>query len=62
MKTITVGGGNLFQIAFQQLGDATQWNRIAQLNGLIDPVIVGIVDLRIPDLDPDAGGGVYVPA
>jgi hypothetical protein len=60
MKTITVGGGNLFQVALQELGDATQWNRIAQLNGLIDPVITGIVTLQIPDIDPNAGGGIYV--
>jgi len=62
MKTITTGGGNLFQIALQELGDATQWNRIAQLNGLIDPFLTGIVTLTIPKLDPNAGGGVYVPA
>ncbi len=59
MKTITVAGGNLYQIALQQLGDATQWTRIAELNGLIDPVIVGIVTLQIPDTDPNAGGGIY---
>jgi len=27
---ITVAGGNLYQLALQYLGDATQWNRIAQ--------------------------------
>jgi nucleoid-associated protein YgaU len=59
MKTLTIGGGNLFQIALQQLGDATQWSRIAELNGLIDPVITGIVTLQIPDIDPNAGGGIY---
>ncbi len=60
MKTITTGGGNLFQIALQELGDATQWNRIAELNDLIDPFLTGIVTLKIPKLDPNAGGGVYV--
>ena len=59
MKTITVAGGNLFQIALDQLGDATQWNRIAILNGLVDPFLTGIIALRIPQRDPDAGGGVY---
>jgi hypothetical protein len=59
MKSITVAGGNLYQIALQQLGDATQAFRIAELNGLIDPVITGIVTLQIPDTDPDAGGGIY---
>ena len=62
MKTITVAGGNLFQIAFQQLGDATQWDRVAALNGLIDPFLTGIVTLQIPSVDPTAGGGIYFPA
>ena len=59
MKSLTVAGGNLYQIALAQLGDATQWSRIAELNGLIDPMLTGIVTLQIPDTDPDAGGGVY---
>jgi hypothetical protein len=58
MRTITVTGGNLFRIASDQLGDATQWIRIAQLNGLSDPMLEGIVTLRIPSRNPDAGGGV----
>jgi nucleoid-associated protein YgaU len=63
MKTITVAGGNLFQIAAQYLGDATQWIRIAQLNkaklsGGNDPQLSGVVTLIIPDVDPTAGGGV----
>ncbi len=59
MKTLTVAGGNLYQIALDQLNDATQWSRIAELNGLIDPFLSGIVMLQIPDTDPNAGGGVY---
>lgn len=58
MKTITVAGGNLFQIAAQQLNDATQWIRIAQLNGIADPMLSGLLTLRIPDPDPTAGGGL----
>lgn len=58
MRTITVVGGNLFRIAAEQLGDATQWIRIAQLNGLLDPMLVGVVTLLIPDRDPSAGGGI----
>ncbi len=60
MKTITVAGGNLFSIAAAQLGDATQWLRIAQLNGLSDPLLTGLVTLRIPAVDPGAGGGIAV--
>ena len=49
MKTLIVVGGNLFRIAAEQLGDATQWSRIAQLNNQDDPVLCGIVTLLIPD-------------
>ncbi|HST75456.1 MAG TPA: hypothetical protein VLJ20_08800 [Acetobacteraceae bacterium] len=58
MRSITVAGGNLFQIAAEQLGDATQWIRIAQLNDLSDPMLAGVVTLLIPDRDLSAGGGI----
>ena len=58
MQTITVAGGNLFQIAAQQLGDATQWIRIAQLNNISDPVLLGVTTLLIPVVNPLAGGGI----
>ena len=58
MRTISVTGGNLFQLAAQQLGDATQWIRIAQANGLSDPMLTGVVTLNIPATDPSAGGGI----
>lgn len=58
MKTIVVVGANLFRVAAEQLNDATQWIRIAQLNELSDPFIVGVMELKIPDPDPTAGGGV----
>ncbi len=58
MRTLTVAGGNLFQIAAQQLNDATQWIRIAQLNGIDDPMLSGVVTLLIPDIDANAGGGI----
>jgi hypothetical protein len=58
MQTLIVAGGNLFSIAAAELGDATQWLRIAQLNGLSDPMLSGVVTLLIPDVDAAAGGGV----
>lgn len=58
MKTIVVTGGSLFGIASHYLGDATQWIRIAQLNGLSDPMLHGLVTLRLPDVDATAGGGI----
>lgn len=58
MRKITVVGGNLFRIATEQLGDATQWIRIAQFNNLSDPMLTGVVTLLIPEADPKAGGGI----
>lgn len=58
MRTITVAGGTLFHLAASELNDATQWIRLAQLNLLVDPQIRGVVTLKIPDLDPTAGGGI----
>lgn len=58
MQTIVVAGGNLFRIAAEYLDDATQWLRIAQLNGINDPMLSGVTTLLIPDLDPDSGGGI----
>ncbi|HEX3350114.1 MAG TPA: hypothetical protein VHS58_18650 [Acetobacteraceae bacterium] len=58
MKTLTTAGGNLFHIAAEQLGDATQWVRIAALNDLDDPMLQGLVTLKLPSVDATAGGGV----
>jgi nucleoid-associated protein YgaU len=57
VKTIAVAGGNLFKIAALELGDATQWNRIAQANDLTDFVVPGPTTLIIPPVDANAGNG-----
>lgn len=57
-RTITVAGGNLWQVALQELGDATQAVRIAQLNGLTDPFLSGVVTLALPAPDPSQTGGL----
>jgi len=57
IQSIQIAGGNLFVIAAQYLGDATQWNRIAALNGIYDPIITSVVTLKIPPVDPTAGNG-----
>ncbi len=62
MQTLTVAGGNLFQLAAIHLGDATQWIRIAQANNLSDAFITGIATLVIPDPDANAGGGIAATA
>ena len=58
MRTLIIAGGDLFRIAADRLGDATQWIRIAQLNGLTDPLLTGVTTLQVPDTDPSAGGGI----
>ena len=60
MRTITVNGGNLFQLAAQLLGDATQWVRIAQANGLSDPMLTELTTLNVPPTNASAGGGVAI--
>ncbi|WP_176559984.1 hypothetical protein [Teichococcus rhizosphaerae] len=57
-KTITVSNTTLFRVAAQQLGDARDWWRIARLNGLTDPMVVGLVTLQIPEPRANSGGGL----
>jgi len=47
-RTVATAGGNLFQIAEQQYGEASAWTGIAQANGLTDPFIQGTKVLQIP--------------
>ena len=56
-KQVTVSNTTLFRVAEHELGDALQWTRIAQLNGLTDPWIVGFVTLNLPPVDPAASNG-----
>lgn len=58
MKVVNVAGDNLFRIAAVELGDATQWIRIAELNQITDPILTGVTTLLIPDLNLNAGGGI----
>lgn len=70
-RFLTVNGGNLFAIASQQLGDATQWYRFAQftiaafqpapvtVSALLaqwDPWLSGAVTLTVPQPLPFGGG------
>lgn len=59
---VPVNGGNLFAISLQYLGTALQWNRIAALNGLKDPVLPpGVAfTLLIPPADSGATDNGYV--
>ncbi|WP_428375202.1 hypothetical protein [Lichenicoccus sp.] len=58
MDIIRVADTTLYHVAAQQLGDATQWNRIASLNGLSDPILHGVCELSLPPFDSAAGGGL----
>lgn len=58
MRRVTVSGTTLFHVAAAELGDATQWLRIARLNRLDDPMVDGLVTLDLPERDPTEGGGV----
>jgi hypothetical protein len=60
MRTVSVTGVTLFDVAATYLGDATQWNRIAALHGISDPWLTGLTVLLLPDPDPSAGGGVGI--
>ena len=58
MGIIRVADTTLFHVAAIELGDATQWNRIASLNGLKDPMLRGAVELLLPPYDAAATGGI----
>lgn len=55
-NTVTIAGGNLYQIAEQQYGDATAWTAIAKANDLTDPFVQGIATLTIPPQSDQSGG------
>ncbi|BBL73221.1 hypothetical protein [Methylomagnum ishizawai] len=56
-KTVTVAGGNLYQVAAKETGSAADWSALAKANGMTDPKIEGIKTLVIPK-NPGATGGV----
>ena len=56
-NTTTQAGGNLFAVASQQYGDATNWTTLAKANKLTDPQLAGVNTLIIPAV-PDNSGGV----
>jgi hypothetical protein len=58
MQLVFVADTTLFHVAAAQLGDATQWFRIAALNGINDPMLRGVVQLLLPPYDPSATGGL----
>ena len=57
-KSITVAGGNLFDLASKAYNDATAWTTIARANKLTDPTLTGVQTVVIPPIS-DGGGGIY---
>jgi hypothetical protein len=58
IRTITTIGGNLFEIAAAQFGDALQWINIARSNHLIDPMVIGQNQLVIPQYSSTFSDGI----
>lgn len=59
MRTILVTPADvsLFHVAARELGNARDWIRLAQANGIVDPAIRTAGTLRIPtDLKPNVTG------
>jgi hypothetical protein len=48
VRAITTSGGNLYQVASKQYGDASLWSSVASANKLTDPQLSGINTLKIP--------------
>ena len=58
---VTAADVSLYHVAAAQLGDATQWWRIAQLNGITDPdlsTFVTPVQIALPTVDSSLSSGV----
>lgn len=47
-KIVRESGTTLFHVAARELGDAQEWERIAELNGLTDPFIDALTELKVP--------------
>lgn len=56
-KKITASNINLYQLAAQEYGDATQWTAIATANGLSDPLVTGGAIILVNII---AGGSGYL--
>jgi hypothetical protein len=58
-QQLVTAGGNLFQVAAVNYGDASEWTGIARANGLTDPQLAGVNTIKIPAL-PEGAKGVFL--
>ncbi len=49
-RTVTVSAADvsLYHVAAREMGDARHWWALAEANGMSDPLLDGIVELRVP--------------
>lgn len=47
-RPVTIGNGNLFDVASREYGDATQWDRIGRASGTLDSRVPDIRILDVP--------------
>lgn len=63
MRKVRVSGADisLYHVAARELGDALQWWRIAQVNGLSDYLLSGPpVEISIPEADAGQSSGLPI--
>ncbi len=48
VREITLSGGNLYQVAADQYGDASLWGSLASANNITDPQLTGINTIIVP--------------
>jgi hypothetical protein len=58
VKTVTISGGNLFDLASKHYGDPSAWTQIAQANGFTDPTLTGVNTIVIPPYNNGSSGGI----
>ncbi len=51
-QIVRVSNTTLFSVSAQYLGDAMYWTRIALINGIFDPWITALTELKIPVGNP----------
>ncbi len=55
-QTVTQAGGDLYSLASNQYGDASEWALLARANNLSDPSLIGVNNLIIPATTGGSGG------